>query len=49
MIYIPSLVSFGVYSGSEKCDNLGRERCNSKNNSEHVKFGPDRNVEAVPL
>ena len=32
VMYIPSLVSFGACSGSEKCDHLGRKSGNSKNN-----------------
>ena len=27
--YIPSLLSFGVSSGSEKCDNLGQRKTNN--------------------
>ena len=30
--YIPSLVSFGVCAGKEKCDHLGRKSGHSKNN-----------------
>ena len=32
--YIPSLVSFGVCSGSEKCDYLGQQSNHWKNNRE---------------
>ena len=31
---MPSLVSFGVCSGSEKCDNLGQKSCYYKNNKD---------------
>ena len=33
MTYIPSLMSFGVYSGSEKCDYFGRRKIRIKTNN----------------
>ena len=38
MTYIPSLVSFGIWSGSEKYDHLGQKSRHSKNNRDLAGF-----------
>ena len=38
MTYIPSLVSFGVCSGSEKCDHFGRRNIANNNNKNPLNY-----------
>ena len=40
VIYIPSLVSFGVCSGNEKCDHFGYRK-KKKNNNNHYDYKRD--------